>query len=287
MKIYAIYRMYYGEDFIEESIESIIDHVDKVFIFASPAAFGNVHKGRVDNSLQVVKAMPLRQIYHRKIVIIENSQHYLTPINQFTDLYNSYIYKVYPRPDAVMCIESDMVWHQHELELYLSTLNLISRGKCLAADQVEFWHNFDWVLPWRYRKTCIIHKLGRGEKMHHTDHSGYPTRTKVIQSARKVYNFGFCVTPENMKIKLHLAIKYSNFIRDSIPNDDWYEEKWLKWHPIHNNQNLEISRGHEHLIPKIEPSIPFKIPDSLINHSWNPSIFTQAQEQSSGDIQSK
>ena len=33
--IIAIYRMHYGVDFIENSIKSIIDDVDKVFIFFS------------------------------------------------------------------------------------------------------------------------------------------------------------------------------------------------------------------------------------------------------------
>jgi len=286
MKIYAIYRMYYGEDFIEASILSIYNYVDKIIVFAPENAFGNVHKGRVDKSRDVVLNIPDPDW---KIDVIPNNQYYQDPRNQFTDLYNTYIYNVYPTPDAVMCIEPDMVWHKDELEAELITLSTIDRGKCLVASHVEFWHNFDWVLPWRYRKTLITHKLGISGQMPFTDHSGHPITQQVITSARKVYNFGFCVSPENMKIKCHLGIKYSNFIKDSIPNEDWYLEKWLKWHPVHNNKDLEISRGHEHLIPYAEKNQEhwYLIPESLKNYQWNPSIFTQALEQNSGDIQSK
>lgn len=277
MRIYAIYRMYYGEDFIEASIRSIYDYVDKIFVFTPENAFWDVHIGRVDNSRDVV----LNTLDpDKKIEVIPNKKHYLDPMNQFTDLYNTYIYTMSPKPDAVMCIEPDMVWHKDELEAELITLDLIDRGSCLEANQVEFWHNFNWVLPWRYRKTHIIHKLGRGEQMPQTDRSGYPITKKVITSARKIYNFGFCVSPKNMKIKCDLGIKYSNLIRDSIPNENWYQEKWLNWHPVHNNRNLEISRGYERLIPNAEKNNEYlnPIPESLKNHQWNPNIFTPAQE---------
>lgn len=286
MKIYAIYRMYYGEDFIKASILSIYDYVDYIFVFTPEYAFGDVHKGRVDNSRSIVENIPDPK---SKIMVIPNRKHYKDPRNQFTNLFNTYIYKVYPSPDAVMCIEPDMVWHKDEIEAELITLDLIDQGDCLVASHVEFWHNFNWVLPWRSRKTLITHRLGRSEQMHQTDHSGHPTNRQVLTSARKVYNFGFCISPENMKIKCHLGIKYSNFIRDSIPNEDWYEEKWLKWHPIHNNENLEISKGHEHLIPKAIKNKEHLnlMPESLKDYKWNPSIFTQALEQNSGDIRTK
>jgi hypothetical protein len=269
--------MYYGEDFIEASIQSIYDYVDRIFVFTPENAFGAVHIGRVDNSRDIVLNISDPK---SKIEVIPNKKHYLDPGNQFTDLFNTYIYKVYPKPDAVMCIEPDMVWHKGEIEDYLISLDLVDKGDCLVANHVEFWHNFNWVLPWRYRKTLITHRLGRGEQMPDTDHSGHPITQHVLTSAGKVYNFGFCVSPENMKIKCHLGIKYSKFIRDSIPNEDWYEEKWLKWHPIHNNKNLEISNGYEHLIPKAVKNKKHlnPMPSSLKNHQWNPNIFTQAQE---------
>ena len=60
---YAIYRCLYGEDFIQESIKSVIDHVDKVFIFWTNKPWGNtdrcMYKGEevVFREDQIVKAL--------------------------------------------------------------------------------------------------------------------------------------------------------------------------------------------------------------------------------------
>lgn len=283
MNVYAIYRMYYGEDFIEESIESIIDHVDKVFIFAPKNSFGNIHKGRVDNSLRIVKAMPLRQKSPNKIVIIENSQYDHTPRNQFTNLYNTYIYNIYPAPDVVMCIEPDMVWRAKEIHDFYTDFSVLGVGS-MNSDQVEFWHNDSWILPPRDRFACILHRL-YDDKMAQTGLSGN-IGSKMNRSRAKVDNYGFCLSPENMKMKFDLGLAYSKFIGDSVPNPDWYEYKWLKWHPDYNNENLEISKGYEHHIPYVGRS-NLERNIHLIDHKWNPSIFTQAQEQSSGDIRTK
>ena len=116
MKIYAIYRMYYGEDFIKASIFSIFQHVDKIFVFAPQNSFGDVHKGRVDNSLQLVRSLEKE---FENIHVIENEEFYIHPRNQFTNLYNHYIKPKYKRPDAIICIEPDMVWDTAQMVHFL------------------------------------------------------------------------------------------------------------------------------------------------------------------------
>ena len=102
-KIYAIYRLLYGEDFIKESIESILDHVDKIFIFWSKYPFYKVRyvnylgedikfPKKWDNSLEIIKS-----IESDKIVIIE--KHYKTNKNQFTKMYNDFIKDNYEKCD--------------------------------------------------------------------------------------------------------------------------------------------------------------------------------------------
>lgn len=274
MTIYAIYRMYYGEDFIEESILSIYNCVDKIFVFASPAAFGNVYKGRVDDSLKVVQEILDPD---RKIHILHNKKCYLDPMNQFTCLYNTYIYKVYDPPDAVMCIEPDMVWEEEELENYLVTAYILPEDRSLIASQIEFWHNNRWEIPPRHRKTLITHRLDKDHRMPKTDRSGHRIKGSMVTSSRKVYNYGFCITPKNMRMKCDLAIAYSKLIGDSIPNPHWYENKWYKWHNIYNNKDLEISAGYEHLIPFARLT-SIRTPEVLKYHEWNKSTFIPAPE---------
>ena len=261
--------MYYGEDFIEESILSIYNVMDKIFVFIPPAAFGNVHKGPVDDSLKIVQNILDPE---KKIHILHNKKCYMDPMNQYTCLYNTYIYKVYNPPDAVMCIETDMVWEEEELEAYLITLSLLSKDRSLVADQIEFWHNNNWEIPWRHRKALITHRLDINHSMPKTDRSGHRKHGSMVTSSRKVYNYGFCRKPKNMKMKCDLAIAYGKLIGDSISNLHWYDQKWYKWHPTYNNKNLEISAGYEHLIPFAQQTA-IKTPEVLKYHEWNKDIF--------------
>ncbi len=43
---YALYRVLYGEDFIQDSILSILDHVDKVFVFWDDRPWGDVKEAK-------------------------------------------------------------------------------------------------------------------------------------------------------------------------------------------------------------------------------------------------
>ena len=275
MKIYAVYRMYYGEDFIEASICSIYDRMDKIFVFLPGASYGNVCMERVDRSADIVKEMAKTM---KKITLINNIRYYMDPMNQFTRLYNSYISKYNDRPDAVMLIEPDMVWNDNMLDIYLDKLASTNHADALMADQIEFWHNHNWVIPYRYRKTLITHYLGSSDNLKRTDRSGHlPKGFRVVDSTATVNNYGFCVSPRNMKIKCDLAIKFSEYIGDSIPNPNWYENKWLAWDPVKNNKNLEISKGYEHLIPYAQKG-NIILPESLKDHKWNPDIFTPVQD---------
>jgi len=37
------------------------------------------------------------------------------------------------------------------------------------------------------------------------------------------------------------ALGFSKKIKDSPPDEDWFEKKWVDWHPKYNNENLDIS----------------------------------------------
>ncbi len=54
----------------------------------------------------------------------------------------------------------------------------------------------------------------------------------------------------------HYGIQSSKYYKDSLPAEDWYEEKWLNWTP--ETTNLEISEKHRHLIKKALPWVSQK-----------------------------
>jgi len=266
MIIYAIYRMYYGEDFIEASIKSIYNHVEKIFVFAPNAAYGNVFIGRVDKSLEIVQ-----DIYDpdKKIIVIKNEEYTFIPKNQFTDLYNTYIYKTYPEPGAVMTIEHDMIWEKKYLSAFIQEFNK-RNCLCMNSGLIEFWHNNEWMIPFRNRNNCILDRL-KGGMMYKTRFSG-DIHGSMDQSDYPVYNYGLCMKPVNMKMKCDLGIKFANIIQDSIPYENWFEEVWYRWDPDCNNMNLEISINYRHYIPYAYRA-DVRTLEVLKDHEWNPGVF--------------
>ena len=54
-----------------------------------------------------------------------------------------------------------------------------------------------------------------------------------------------------------LPLTFSKKIGDSIPDENWYEDKWLNWNE--SVENLEISKGSQHLIKRaFKYKIPYK-----------------------------
>ena len=61
-----------------------------------------------------------------------------------------------------------------------------------------------------------------------------------------------------MKYKHLAALDFSAKIKDSIPVESWYEEKWLNWTP--ETINLEPASKHIEHIPKAEF---FEMPEDM------------------------
>ena len=148
--IYAVYRLLYGEDFIKESIESIIDHVDKIFIFWSNKPFQSVEKvifkgeeiffpDKFDNSVEIVK-----NIKSDKIVLIE--RHFNENTNSFTTMYNEHIAVDYDECDILMMIEVDHVFRKDQLELALDEF-ISGDVPAATTEQWEIWKGFNHCVP--------------------------------------------------------------------------------------------------------------------------------------------
>jgi hypothetical protein len=284
MKIYALYRMYYGEDFIKPSIMSLLDHVDKIFIIVGERPFGNVTHFldgtkipyRMDSAEKIVYEISQDQVKFNgidRIQIIQDNKFCGAPDNQFTQLYNIYIGPFHEDPDGVLLMETDMVWTPSNLQGFFYEFET-SGHDSINSRQIEFWHNKDWRIPERRRWSAIMHKPMEGI-IPITGKSGQADST-VTASRYPVHNFGFCIKPRNMLLKVELAKAYGQSV-DAVPYENWYKEVWLDWHPETNNKNLEISKNYRNYIPYAE-KCDIEVSPTLNNYLWNPSIFTPRPE---------
>ncbi len=85
----------------------------------------------------------------------------------------------------------------------------------------------------------------------------------ILKLDAEVHNCGFCVSENAMYWKHLTGIAFAKTIKDSIPNENWYEDKWLNWDFKRNNENLEISKGYESDIPAAIPYDVKMLPEAL------------------------
>lgn len=240
--VYAIYRCLYGEDFIKESITSISEAVDKIFVFWDDTPWGNlsecVYKGQVvkfpkkfDDVVEKVK-----ELNNPKIEIIYD--HHETAENQLTHLVNDIILPNYGKPSIILSLEVDQVFRSHQMRKSIE--EFIDKDCVFATtNQIEVWKGLRHILPERPNKAgaifCNFNKL---EKMPETmRHGGVLVMPKLSTS---VHRFSFAVSEKVMYWKHLLSIAAVQKSGAAVPSEDWYEEKWLKWNYESNDGTIEI-----------------------------------------------
>jgi len=269
MKIYAVYRILYGEDFVEESILSIADYVDKIFVFYDTRPWGQIMEveymgdkivipEKIDNVMDKIKGMN-----HSKIEIL--FARYETNKNIVTNYVNDIILPNYDAPDVIWFIEPDHVIHEKTGPKILDSIKqneINQKYNCMFTKQHEIWRGFRHeVYPERKRRlsTVIWHLNSlRDKKMPETGRHADAKNKKIDTTflEHKIHNYGFAVSEKTMYWKHIITIGFSRYIGDAMPNISWYNEKWLKWDYKTNNDCLEISKGRE---CNIKTTVPYDI----------------------------
>lgn len=250
--IYAVYRCLYGEDYVQQSINSITDYVDKIFVFWDDRPWGDVteclYKGntvifprKFDNILDKI-----RELNNPKIELIYDHQY--NNINQFTHFTNDIIIPNFGKPDILLMLEIDQVFRKDQLEKTFEEFQ--KKGYINASTkQIELWRYFNYRVPDRLRLCAVLWNLKNLDKMPPTERHANILGGGIRQLETYVHNFGFAVSEKTMFWKYMAALAFSQKIRDAIPNENWYEDKWLKWDYKTNNKDLEVSLGFEHDLP--------------------------------------
>ena len=108
--IYALYRIHYGLDFLEKSINSIIDDVDMIFIYWSKQPW---YKGCKDLPPMNENVKEYCKRWNGKVNVIERE--FDLPSGQYTQMYADMI-TGHTIPKKVLMMEPDMVWDKEQLK---------------------------------------------------------------------------------------------------------------------------------------------------------------------------
>lgn len=269
MKI-AIYRIHYGTDFLLESINSIINDVDKIFIFYSENPW--IVADNVDYKNQLidfpsnpenVKEFLDKNIFDKKIIFANFECN--SPKNQFGKLYKIVSEKLNIKPKYVLFIEPDMIFGKGQFNLLKLELNLKFWNNNIISKQIEIWKfdknnksNESYRIPLRKKRVGpVLWKIKNNTEIQ-THFGGEPSlKAKKMSIFITTLNMGFSLNKETMFYKHLMALTFSKAIGDSQPDENWYEEKWLNW--SEDKENLEISEGYQHHIKRaFKYKIPYK-----------------------------
>ena len=259
--IFALYRCLYGEDFVQESIQSIEPYVDKIFIFWTDKAWGDatfaMYKGQrvdfpPDGKFDRIrdKLASLEVEFPDKIRL--QHDHAVNNRNQFTHLVNDRILPHYPKPDILIMMEVDYVWRKDQIEAALKEFKALGVQHA-SSSQVELWKTFGYqaIRNDKTRKAAMFWNMTYLDRMpptnRHADAAGW------VRLQSFVHNLGFCASANTIYWKHLTAIGYCQKIGDSTPNESWYDDVWRTWDVETNNRNLEMSAGYEALIPHALP----------------------------------
>lgn len=263
MKIHAVCRCLYGEDFVQACIRSIDEVVEKIFVFWDDTAWGNcdhvVYKGqRVDFPKppatfdRVVER--IKELNNPKITLIYD--HQVNNISQFTHFVNDILLPQYGKPDMYMFPEIDHVFRPDQLHLAISEALLHPHT---STRQVEVWKGLKHRVPERTQRSGVMFwNMQHFDRLPPTGRGGDGPR-RTLQAY--VHNMGFAVSPQVMYWKHMTALAFSRLIGDAQPWEPWYEEKWLNWTP--ETRDLEISEGCGRDIPCVVPYPESELPHWL------------------------
>ena len=277
MSTCALYRILYGEDYIQESLLSVLPHVDHVFIYWADRPWGGptsaTYKGeRVEipwekGCMFDGWAERVRPLGHEKISLCGYYQK--TPLHQFSNMIDRIKY-IHPEICTVICMEPDFVFSEGGLETALSCYEEVpSTGQFFSVPQTEVWKNPCWRIPQRHRPGAWIVDTRGMSLCPRTGFSAQPLNETIKALAlpeQTMFNMGFAASSKTMWMKHLTAIAFSSTIGDSRPNESWFSDVWSSWAP--GMQNLEISLHHEHSIREAERFTPQGMPDYLLNR-WS------------------
>jgi tetratricopeptide (TPR) repeat protein len=263
--IYAIYRCFNGEDYIQESIKSISDKVDKIFVFSDDTPLGNaaecLYKGqRIPFPKQIDGVVEkIKELDNPKIELLYDHQD--TNDNHLTHFLNDIILPKYEKPSIVLYMEVDHVFRNDQLKSAIDEF-ILQDYVFATAGQIDIWKNMHYRLPERNDKVgAVFCNLSKLRKMPITlKHGGIAVMPRLDAC---VHSFSFAVSEKAMYWKHLLSIAFSQKFGGSAPYEDWYEEKWLKWDYETNNENLDISEQYK--IPSAIPYNTDELPELIRN----------------------
>jgi len=270
MKIVALYKTFSGKEWVEASVESIYDYVDKIVMVHSKVSW----TGKDGNTVEpVVEAMPDpdNKIINLSTRAIDQTAQYQVGID-YIDANLEY--------DIVQLIDTDEVWDAHELEKAIKFMEQHpERSAYMVGMYIYIKTPFYRIVPAEGRPTCFI----REAKLAVMGARGVGVPDKCMIYGVRMHHF----TAVRKRISDISEKIMSSFVGDSmdggIPEPDvdtWLKEKWNLLPNVEDFHYFPHIANIWHTIEKIWiDDVPEAIKNKPIMDTFLPDGFCRPDEE--------
>lgn len=223
MKIAANYTIFYGEEFLEFSVRSIYDFVDRINIAVGEKSWKN-HKGvrfdPIDNTLELVDRLPDPKNKIRVFKGIWDSD---------TEQRNFLLDKCIGKYDYAMLIDSDEVWEKAQisglLEFATNDLERSPKGEESKVISVNIIHYFKSLYYGFRGELQKVNYLFRTDGSIHHEWIRHAGTVKTAHCSCYYHHYGYAYPKEIIQKKIRMW-GHSHEV-----TENWYKDIYLGWQP--------------------------------------------------------
>lgn len=224
LKIAANYVVFYGEEFIEYSVKSIYEYVERINIAVGKKSWKN-HKAErfapIDNLLEKVYSIPDPD---KKIRIYKGIW------DSDTEHRNFLLDKCIGKYDYAMLIDADEVWEKEQIQGLRDTAEKcrdIPEIKAVSVGSINYYKSLHWGHKGlRYN----INYLFRADGSVHHEWIRHPGTVKTEETSAYYHHYGYAYPPDIIKNKVQMWGHSGEVM------EDWFNKAYLPWKPNSNAQ---------------------------------------------------
>ena len=233
MKVMAYYPIHYGTEYLESSIKSIDDQVDKILIlYSATPSYGHltdIECPESENDIKDVAFSASSKIVWKKIEAYNEGNHRNIGFQESNDY------------DIMLTLDSDEVWNPTSLDKCIKETYDGEAWRRNITGFVHFWKSFNWVCRDGFQPGRIFN-LRRNNNIE-------------VPIEGIIYHFGYAQSNKIIDYKFEIH-GHKNEIKPG-----WLENTYYKWEP--GMKDLHPTGG------AWDQAIPFdknSLPDILKSH---------------------
>lgn len=231
MRIVANYTAFYGADFIEYSLSSIYDYVDKIQIALGekswPNTLGDRLLTRIDNIEEKIDHFMKNKDPKGKITLFKGIW------ADDTEQRNFLLSKVYDDFDYAMIIDTDEVWDTPQIKRLIDFLKYADKYRVpfnvCAVGLLHYYRSLFYRAEFRGQQVIYIYRLEDDIEHRWIRHPGFKKKDvePLIYQIPDCYyhHFGYAYPSKIIKNKTRY------WGHNAEVQDQWFEDIYTKWSP--------------------------------------------------------